>query len=218
MCGRFAFYSPKEAVEQLFGVEVPGLLEPHYNIAPSQHVAAIRNSEKGAREFVMLRWGLVPSWAKELAIGNHMINARAESLADKPAFRVAYRRRRCAVLASGFYEWRAISSGKTPYFISAADGQPIAFAGLWERWEKTAHPIESCTIITTGANPGLRPLHDRMPVILGIEELGSWLDAGTAEAELRAMLHSAPEGLLNFREVSRAVNNPKNDGPELIAD
>jgi putative SOS response-associated peptidase YedK len=217
MCGRFAFYSPKEAVQQLFGIEFDEPLKPRYNIAPTQSVAAIRNNPNGARELAMLRWGLVPSWAKELAIGNHMINARAESLAEKPAFRVAYRRRRCAILASGFYEWRAVPSGKAPYFISAVDGRPIAFAGLWERWEKTAHPIETCTIITTDANLKLRPLHDRMPVILRPEELSLWLDAGTAEPQLRALLAPAQEDLLNFREISRAVNNPKNDGPELIA-
>jgi putative SOS response-associated peptidase YedK len=165
----------------------------------------------------MLRWGLVPSWAKELAIGNHMINARAESLAEKPAFRVAYRRRRCVVLATGFYEWRNTAMGKVPYFISGAAGQPLGFAGLWERWEKTAHPVESCTIITTTANEALRPLHDRMPVIIAPDDLPLWLNAGAPESELHELLRPAPDALLAYREVSRAVNNPRTDGPELIA-
>jgi putative SOS response-associated peptidase YedK len=217
MCGRFAFYSPKEAVLQFFGVEFPGELEPRYNIAPTQNVAAIRLDAHGVREPVLLHWGLVPSWAKELAIGNRMINARAESLAEKPAFRVAYRRRRCVILATGFYEWRSAAVTRIPYFISTPDERPIGFAGLWERWEKTAHPVESCTIITTDANSALRQLHDRMPVILSPDDVALWLDGGTHEPQLRSLLRPAPDDLLAFREVSRAVNNPRNDGPELLA-
>lgn len=217
MCGRFAFYSPREAVQHLFGVDFPEPLAPRYNIAPTQNIAAIRISGQGEREPVMLRWGLVPSWVKELAIGNHMINARAESLAEKPAFRVAYRRRRCVILATGFYEWRSTAMRKVPYFISNPGGEPMGFAGLWERWEKTAHPVESCTIITTTANDTLRPVHDRMPVIIEPDNLALWLDAGTHAADLHRLLRPAPEALLSFREVSRAVNNPHADGPQLIA-
>lgn len=217
MCGRFAFYSPKEAVKHLFGVDYPEPLEPRFNIAPTQNVAAIRIGGKGEREPVMLRWGLVPSWAKELAIGNHMINARAESLAEKPAFRVAYRRRRCVILATGFYQWRSTAASRIPYFISNTDGQLLGFAGLWDRWEKTAHPLETCTIITTTASETLRPLHERMPVILAPDDLALWLDGGAHQSALHELLRPAPEASLTFREVSRAVNNPRTEGAQLIA-
>jgi putative SOS response-associated peptidase YedK len=138
MCGRFAFYSTHEAVTELFGVEFPLAFEPRYNIAPSQYVAAIRLNDERQAEGVMLRWGLVPSWAKDPAIGNRMINARAETVAEKPAFRAAFKRRRCVVLADGFYEWQAGQDGKQPFYIHAADDRPLAFAGLWEHWDKGA--------------------------------------------------------------------------------
>ena len=135
MCGRFAFYSPSEAAAALFGVTESIEVQPRYNIAPTQFVAAIRANDSSYRELVMLRWGLVPFWAKDPSIGNRMINARAETVAEKPSFRAAYRDRRCLVLADGFYEWRKQDGGKTPYFISAANGQPFAFAALWENWQ-----------------------------------------------------------------------------------
>lgn len=216
MCGRFAFYSPKEAVLAVFGVELPFDIAPHYNYAPTQLVAAIRAGEGGQPEGVRLRWGLVPSWAKDLAIGNRMINARAETLAEKPAFRTAFRRRRCVVLANGFYEWQKAGSGKLPHWIAPADGKPIAFAGLWERWEKGEAPLETCTIITTGANRALQAIHERMPVIIPPGAVRAWLDPGQPAEVLAQLLQPAPEDLLAFHPVSRAVNSPAQDGPGLI--
>lgn len=217
MCGRFAFHSPREAVLAAFGVQFPFDLEPRYNIAPSQQVAAIRRAGDGAAEGVSLRWGLVPFWAREPGIGNRLVNARAETLAAKPAFRNALRRRRCVILASGFYEWRSAGKGpKTPCYIAPHDGRPMAFAGLWERWEKGEAPLETCTIITTDANRSLRAIHDRMPVILAPDALRLWLDPAQPPESLGSLLAPAPEDLLASHEVGRAVNSPAHEGPELI--
>jgi putative SOS response-associated peptidase YedK len=216
MCGRFAFYSPKEAVLAVFGVELPFDVVPHWNYAPTQLLAALRAGEGGSPEGVRLRWGLVPSWAKEPAIGNRMINARAETIAEKPAYRNAFRRRRCVVLANGFYEWQKAGSGKIPHWIAPRDGGPIAFAGLWERWEKGEAPLETCTIVTTAANEALRHVHDRMPVILPPDAVRAWLEPGAPADVLGALLRPAPEDLLAFHPVSRAVNSPAHDGPGLI--
>ena len=217
MCGRFAFYSPREAVLAVFGVQFPFELEPRYNIAPTQMVAAIRSVASGTPEGVALRWGLVPSWAKDAAIGNRMINARAETLAEKPSFRNAWKKRRCVILANGFYEWRKQTTGKTPYYIATRDERPIAFAGLWERWDKGDSPLETCTIITTSANRALRELHDRMPVILPPDALRVWVDPGQPLEVVERLLQPAAEDLLTFHEVSRAVNSPAHEGAELIA-
>ena len=214
MCGRFAFYSPSEAAAALFGVDGSTPVEPRYNIAPTQYVAAIRNNEAGARELVMLRWGLVLSWAKDPAIGNHMINARAETVAEKPSFRAAYSRRRCVVLADGFYEWRKIGDVKTPYYISLASGEPFALGGLWERWkDKTSDEvIQSTTMITTEANEFMQPLHHRMPMILDSERAGMWLDGDKNMLETAA----ADSPPLQAWPVDRRVNNARNQGEELI--
>ena len=216
MCGRFAFYSPREAVLEVFGVGFPEQLAPRYNIAPTQDVAAIRSDAHGEPQAAILRWGLIPSWAKDPAIGNRMINARAETLAEKPAFRSAFRRRRCLVLASGFYEWRTTGRGKQPYYITTGDERPIAFAGLWERWDKGERPLETCTIITTGANRMLSELHDRMPVILPPESALQWLAPDAPVERLTGLLRPAADELLAARPVSRAVNSPAHEGPELI--
>ncbi|MFO0898004.1 MAG: SOS response-associated peptidase [Pirellulales bacterium] len=166
MCGRFTLRQvPHEWVKQL---ALP-IFSPRYNIAPTQQVLAIRQRE-GIREAVELRWGLIPSWADDPKIGNRLINARAETVATKPAFRQAYKRRRCLILADGFYEWQKQGKTKQPYFIHRPDDQPFAFAGLWEWWKGNVLEIASCTIITTEANELMRPLHDRMPVILQFNE------------------------------------------------
>jgi putative SOS response-associated peptidase YedK len=214
MCGRFAFYSPSEAAAALFGAGGTIAVEPRYNIAPTQDVAAIRDAADDSREVILLRWGLIPFWAKDPAIGNRMINARAETVAEKPAFRTAYRRRRCLVLADGFYEWRQEPSGKTPYFISPADGQAFAFAGLWEHWQSKDddQSIESATIITTSASGFMASLHHRMPVILRPEMADRWL-AGSDDA-LAASIASMPG--LQAWPVDRAVNNPRHEGDSLI--
>jgi putative SOS response-associated peptidase YedK len=214
MCGRFAFYSPSEATAALFGVNDSLEVEPRYNIAPTQYIAAIRHGENETRELTMLRWGLIPSWAKDPAIGNRMINARAETVAEKPSYRVAYRRRRCLVLADGFYEWHTEAAGTVPYYFSRASGQPFAFAGLWESWQsKTSDDsIQSATLITTAANEFTQPLHNRMPVVLDPEAADRWL-AGDDEL-IDEVAKSGPR--MRAWPVDRRVNNARNEGAELI--
>ena len=214
MCGRFAFYSPSEATAALFGVSGALPVEARYNIAPTQFVAAIRNGEDNNPELAMLRWGLVPFWAKDPSIGNRMINARAETVAEKPAFRAAYRHRRCLVLADGFYEWHREGSVKTPYYISSADGQPFAFAALWENWNSkdTDESVQSTTLITTEANDFMASLHQRMPVVLTPDTAPRWLQGG--DDALGNALENMPE--LRAWAVDRRVNNARNEGADLI--
>lgn len=212
MCGRFAFHAPREAVRATFGVDLPGDWQPRYNVAPSQAVPVIR-APAAVPEGAWLRWGLIPSWARDPAIGHRLINARVETLASKPAFRGAFRHRRCVVLASGFYEWQAAPSGKVPHFISATDGSLLAFAGLWESWQGPEGTVETCTIITTAAVAGIAAVHDRMPLLVAPASLGVWL-SGPAAAALEAVLAS-PQRPLHHWPVSRAVNNPAVDEPRL---
>jgi putative SOS response-associated peptidase YedK len=214
MCGRFAFYSPSEAAAALFGVSGSLTVEPRFNIAPTQYIAAIRDGEDNEREVVMLRWGLIPSWAKDPSIGNRMINARAETVAEKPSFRAAYSRRRCVVLADGFYEWRREGDVKTPYFISLASGKPFALGGLWENWHDrdSDESIQSTALITTEANDFMRPLHHRMPMILESDAANDWL--GGDRTMLEAAAANSPP--LRAWPVDRRVNNARNQGEELI--
>jgi putative SOS response-associated peptidase YedK len=214
MCGRFAFYSPSEAAVALFGVSTGIEVEPRYNIAPTQYIAAIRNAETDGRELVMLRWGLVPFWAKDPSIGYRMINARAETVAEKPSYRNAYKHRRCVVLADGFYEWRREGEVKTPYYISLASGEPFALAGLWENWKdrESDESLQTVTLVTTAANEFMQPLHHRMPVILEASSATDWL-AGSNEllddvASITPPLQAWP--------VDRRVNNARNEGEELV--
>lgn len=214
MCGRFAFYSPSEATAALFGVDASLPVEARYNIAPSQYIAGIREAEDRHRELVMLKWGLVPFWAKDPAIGNRMINARAETVAEKPSFRAAYRHRRCLVLADGFYEWKRGGDTKVPYFISLANGEPFAFAGLWESWtaKDSGTSIESAALITTAANDFMSSLHHRMPVILQSGTADRWL-AGD-NSLLEDVTANTPK--LQAWPVDRRVNNARNEGADLI--
>ncbi len=214
MCGRFAFYSPSEATAALFGASGSVEVGPRYNIAPTQYVAAIRNDEEQQREIVMLRWGLVPFWAKDPAIGNRMINARAETVAEKPSYRAAYRHRRCLVLADGFYEWQRQGDGKVPHFISLASGEPFALAGLWEHWKdkQTGDSLQTTTLITTEANEFMRPLHHRMPVVLEPASADEWL-AGSNDL-LDDVANRTPP--LQAWPVDRRVNNARNEGDDLI--
>lgn len=215
MCGRFAFYSPSEAAAALFGVEGSVDVKPRYNIAPTQDIVAIRNAAEEGRELVLLRWGLVPFWAKDPSIGNRMINARAETVAEKPAFRAAYRHRRCLVLADGFYEWQRDGDGKTPYFISQSSGEPFALAGLWENWtaRDTGESLQTATLITTEANAFMKPLHHRMPVVLDANGAGEWL-AGSTELLDDVDAITPP---LQAWPVDRRVNNARNEGEDLIS-
>ncbi len=219
MCGRFAFFSPDEAVREYFSLKEMPLVEPRFNISPTQFVPVIRDggSDGGGRNMSMLFWGLVPFWAKEKSIGHRMINARGETLAEKPSFRNAFKKRRCIVPASGFYEWKKEGDIKRPYFISRKDDKPIALAGLWERWEKGDEPLESFTIVTTAPNAFMETLHQRMPLILTREQHQEWLDPGNKDtASLAGMIRPCRDDLLVARPVSRKVNNPRNEGADLI--
>jgi len=189
-----------------------------YNIAPTQDVAVVRQRSGEGRELSLLHWGLIPSWADDPAIGNRMINARSESLATKPAFRDAFRRRRCLVVADGFYEWKQAARPKQPYHIRLADERPFAFAGLWEHWQRGELMIESCTIVTTAANDLLRPLHDRMPAILDPADYATWLDSQCQEPEtLETLLTPFPADRMTINSVSTAVNSPRHDSPQCLA-
>lgn len=202
------------------------LFEPRYNIAPTQDIVAVRvTAESGEREAALLRWGLVPSWAKEIQSGPPMINARAETLADKPTFRTAFRRRRCLIPADGFYEWQKPPGGsmrgkKQPYMIHRPDDRLFAFAGLWETWTaKGSEPltVESCTIVTTSANKTLEPLHDRMPVILAPDDYAQWLDPAVEEpAAIAHLLAPCGDEELLAEPVSTHVNRVANDDPRCI--
>lgn len=221
MCGRYHSILPREAMRTIFKVDglIPDL-PARYNIAPTQPIPIVRWAADGDRELAIVRWGLVPYWSpgpKEQK--GEMINARAETVSTKPAFRDAFRRRRCIVPASGFYEWRPEGKGKQPYAINRRDGQPMAFAGLWERWRATVthEVIESATIIVTDANEALVPIHDRMPVILLDEaEIETWLDPATPPDALKDLLRPCPADELVIYPVSRRVSSPANDDPQLI--
>lgn len=217
MCGRYTLRVPVEELAEKF--DLPGPLpelSPSYNIAPSREVAAVVLREK-TRRLEKFRWGLVPSWADDPGIGNRMINARAESVAEKPSYRRAFRSRRCLVLADGFYEWRKEDGGRQPYYIKMRDGSPFAFAGLWEVWRGGADEIRSCTIITTDANGLLAPIHERMPVILDPEEYDLWLDVSVHDPDVLLPLLKPYEGeTLEAYPVDRVVNNPANDGPACV--
>jgi putative SOS response-associated peptidase YedK len=220
MCGRFAFYSPHEAVAQLFGILDAPEVQPRYNIAPTQFIPTVRHDAAAVRRLALLYWGLVPSWAKEKSIGARMINARGETLRDKPSFRNAFKRRRCLVLADGYYEWQALAQGKQPHFIRMRSGQPFAMAGLWETWREAegSEPLESCAIVTTSPNEELARIHDRMPVILPPEQYDFWLDRRNEDLEtLSRLLVGYPSEAMEAVPVSKRVNNARNDGADLIA-
>jgi putative SOS response-associated peptidase YedK len=218
MCGRFVQYSDPEVYAARFELDAVCEAMPRYNVAPTQPVLAIRQSDQGKRELVPLRWGLVPFWSKGPDSRYSMINARAETVKSKPAYREAFKRRRCLIPAEGFYEWKAGQGGKTPFLIHRADTEPFAMAGLWERWRgEDGESLESCTIVVTDANSLVHTIHDRMPVIVDEEDYGAWLDPTNDDAaSLLAMLRPSDPAPLAMHEVSRRVNNPKNDGPELL--
>ena len=195
----------------------PAEVRPRYNVAPTQSVLAVIND--GTRRGEMMRWGLVPSWAKDVKIGNRMINAVSETAATKPAFRSAFRRRRCLVLADGFFEWRKEGKARVPMYFTQESGEPMAFAGLWESWQSPEGEwVRSCTILTTSANSFIEPVHNRMPVILSTEAEPLWLDPMTETPDtLEPLLLPAPPELLTVREVSPVVNNARSEGPDCIS-
>lgn len=234
MCGRFTLRSQKSRLAKLTGADLGALeLAARYNVSPSQPVVVVRG-ERGGRAGRLLRWGLVPSWAKDAAIGYRLINARSETAHEKPAFRLAFRCRRCLIPTDGFYEWRKTSVGehatwggggavgssgsKQPYLITRADGEPFCMAGLWEHWQDAVgNDLETCTILTTAANELIGELHDRMPVILDPNQFEFWLEPGNEEVtSLRQLCKPYPAELMMHRPVSTFVNSPKRDGPRCV--
>jgi putative SOS response-associated peptidase YedK len=218
MCGRFTLTVDPADLQDLFGLSepAPAALKPRYNIAPTQPVAVIPNQEP--RKLELFQWGLIPAWAKDPKIGNSLINARAETVAEKPAFRAAFKRRRCLILADGFFEWKKEGKAKTPMHIQMKGGQPFAFAGLWEVWSAPdGSTVPTCTILTTTANELVQSIHDRMPVILPPEAFGIWLTPGElAASEGLALLKPFAADAMTARAVSTLVNNPRREGPELL--
>jgi putative SOS response-associated peptidase YedK len=218
MCGRFTLTADLEEIAQRFSVSPPpnANYNPRYNIAPTQNVIVVSNT--GQRQLTQMRWGLIPSWAKDPSIGNRMINARSESLAEKPSFRTALKKRRCVIPADGFYEWQKLGKVKQPVRIVLKSREPFGFAGLWERWTSPeGHELLTCTIITTAANELLQKVHDRMPVILSREHEEQWLDPGIDDPKkLSGLLVSYPSALMEFYVVSREVNSPSVDKPSNI--
>jgi putative SOS response-associated peptidase YedK len=221
MCGRFTLTTSVRELADLFQameVELPAAL-PQYNIPPSAQVLAVRQlpGQEG-RQLVPLRWGLIPHWATDPAIGNRLINARAETAAGKPSFRDAFRRRRCLVPANGFFEWKKQGGTKEPYYLHLRDGRPFAFAGLWERWlGPSDQPVETCTILTTDANDLVRSIHDRMPVILPSDAYARWLDPQLQDPEmLQPLLRPFPAEQMAAYPVSRLVNNPRHNDAKCL--
>jgi putative SOS response-associated peptidase YedK len=218
MCGRFTLKAKPETIAAEFGLDDVPPLEPRFNVAPTQGVAAVRlDQETGVRRLGLLRWGLVPSWADDPAIGNRMIYARAETVAEKPAYRNAFKSRRALIVADGFYEWQKQASRKQPFHIRPKDDRPFAIAGLWEHWERETRTVDSCALITTGPNELMQTIHDRMPVILRREDYGLWLDPAVKDAAvLAALLRPYPAEEMVATPISTLVNNPANDRPECV--
>ncbi|MBI2753009.1 MAG: SOS response-associated peptidase [Betaproteobacteria bacterium] len=214
MCGRYALHAHPQVIALQFGLAAAPDAAPRYNIAPTAEVLIVRAAD-GPRATAQVRWGLVPRWAKDPSIGTRLNNARAETVAEKPAFRDAYRGRRCLVPASGFYEWKSEAGRKQPYYVYPASGELFAFAGLWERWHGPQGPLETCVIVTTDANERMQPIHDRMPVIVAPADYARWLDLRSG-AEPAALLHPCDPEAIAIRRVSRAVNNARSDSPRLI--
>jgi putative SOS response-associated peptidase YedK len=218
MCGRFTLHHAGEEIAERFGVQqVLFPLEPRYNIAPSQPVAVVLEQDEG-RCLDAYKWGLVPFWAKDPKIGNRMINARAETLAEKPSFRAALTRRRCLIPADGFYEWKKEGDARRPFHIRLRDGKPFAFAGLYEEWQAPdGAPLRTCAIITVEPNPLMAQVHNRMPAILDADAREAWLDPALKDApRLQKLLTPYPEQEMEAYPVSRRVNAPTFDGPECI--
>lgn len=218
---------PPEAIAELFQLSEVPTLEPRYNIAPTSLVPTVlrmpntsakQSPLQSDRQFHLLRWGLIPSWAKDSTMGARLINARAETVSEKPSFRAAFRHRRCLVVADGFYEWQRQERLKQPFYFRLQNGQPFAFAGLWERWKDSdGVTIESCTILTTEANELLRSIHDRMPVILDPKDYDLWLDPAVQKPDpLQHLLRPYQSEAMTAYPVSTQVNNPSNNSPECI--
>jgi putative SOS response-associated peptidase YedK len=220
MCGRFTLTVSGETIADFFGLTEVPTLAPRYNVAPTQALLAVRvPAPEAPRQAARLRWGLVPSWAKDPRIGNQLLNARAETAAEKPAFRTALRRRRCLIPADGFYEWQQRGGAKQPYCFRLSDDRLFAFAGLWERWQDpSGQTLETCTVLTTEANELVRPIHDRMPVLLARNHFADWLDPNLQDSvRLLAMLRAYPAEEMRAYPVSAWVSNPRHEDSRCLA-
>lgn len=217
MCGRYTLTASIKTIAETFGVAPTLETKPRYNVAPTQEVVTIVTNGQSHLEW--MQWGLIPSWAKDESIGSKMINARAETLAEKPSFRRLLRSKRCLLVASGFYEWQKENGGKVPFYFTLKNGDPFGFAGLWDTWKgPDGEPLHTCTLITTQPNALVAPVHDRMPVILLPEARKEWLDTDIHDEDmLLHLLTPYPSDAMAVREVSRLVNDPKRDSAELIA-
>lgn len=220
MCGRFTNLMTWAEIVALYGLmnvaePQPGW-KPKYNAAPTQRLPVLRLSADGHRDLSLLKWGLIPSWAREAKVGNSLINARAEGVAEKPSFRSAFKKRRCLIPADGFYEWqKRPAGGKQPWRITLADGAPFSFGGLWESWRSGDEAVETFTIITTTANELMAPLHDRMPVIIDPGDYDAWLESADTMIPM-LLLQPYPAARMRAYPVSTKVNSPRNDVPEVI--
>jgi putative SOS response-associated peptidase YedK len=218
MCGRYFLHSSADRLTQLFGEMPMPLLEPRYNIAPTQAVPIVRQAHNGRREMVLVRWGLIPGWSKGPDSRFSMINARVETVAQKPAYRNAFRYRRCLIPADGFYEWHAAGANKQPYVLRPRDGRPLALAGLWEHWQDSnGNELESCAILVGEADARVRPVHERMPVFVAPESFDLWLDIRSQKPQpIETLLAAQRPPDLEIYPVGRAVNNPRNDAAMLL--
>lgn len=218
MCGRFTLHARLNLLLQQFALEAGPEIAPRYNISPTQLVPVVRCRKDGQREMIMMKWGLVPSWAKDPSIGNRMINARSETVASKPSFRTAFKRRRCLIPADGYYEWKRVGGAKQPYYIRLQDDRPFAMAGLWESWrDEEDQRLRTFTIITTNANETTCEVHDRMPVILSPLDYELWLNPEFEEQEpLQSLLQPYDPNDVVLDPVSTHVNNSRHDDPECI--
>jgi putative SOS response-associated peptidase YedK len=219
VCGRYTLATPDhQAIRARFPVGESVAISQRYNVAPTDEVLALTTDKQGGPRGELLRWGLIPTWAKDPSIGSKLINARVETAAEKPAFRRAFERYRCLIIADGFYEWRRTPGGrKQPFHITRDDHEPFAFAGLWSVWHADEHrTVRSCTILTTAANSAIAPLHDRMPVILAPGHEQDWLDLDAPPDRLRELLSGLPARHTDLAEASFSVNDVRNDGPECL--
>ena len=219
MCGRLSQNLTWQQIYTLYTLPVstPRLdPQPRYNGAPTQDFALCRLDENGTRSMAVLRWGLVPFWAKDVKIGARLINARAETVHEKPAFRSAFRARRCLIPSNGWFEWKRTGGGKQPYFLALESSAPVSFAALWEQWGRDGQHIESFTIITTEASPGLTDIHDRQPAVVDPDDFTDWLDPGTSQETLQEIIGPPYEGPYEIRPVSDMVNRVANDTPDIL--
>lgn len=220
MCGRLVINLSLETITEIHGIiqKIDRDLNPQYNVAPTQDIPIVRQDTDGVRTLSFVHWGLIPSWAKDTSIGSRMINARAETVAEKPAFRAAFKHRRCLIPVSGYYEWQLLPDGrKQPYYIHPNSNTPLNFAGLWEQWQSPeGENIQSCSIITTAATSTLSSIHERMPVVLTQSAYDIWLDNSTPREELSKLLVPVNNMPLKLVPVSTLVNNPRHQGQECI--